>query len=176
MSEKTSLKSQLSPLLEAALKSVLGADPSFAVDSCYEIPKEEKFGDLSSHVVFRAAKEFKKNPKLLADAFLKAFEPLLNKSTLAKRISKVVVEGPGFLNFYYSPEELAKVLTKIHHSPQSYGKSQLPKKNILLEFVSANPTGPLTVAHGRQAALGDSLTKILRFVGHSVQTEYYNND
>lgn len=170
------LKSLLTPLLADTLKRVLGQEVSFSLDQCYEIPKDEKYGDLSSQVVFRAAKEAKKNPKILADQFLKEFEKILAASPLAGRITRVTVEGPGFLNFYYSSEELCGVLLAIQKDPVCYGKPDLKPKKILLEFVSANPTGPLTVAHGRQAALGDSLARILKFCGHTPVTEYYNND
>ncbi len=179
--EKTTMppiKQELTKALAAALKEALGLGEAPAdMESTFETPREERFGDISTNVVLRLAKELKKSPRELADKTCAALDSFLERSGLKGRISKVAVEGPGFINFYYSAEEIARVLLKIKEEGESFGKPKnLKAKNVLLEFVSANPTGPLTVAHGRQAALGDSLARILRFRGHRVTTEYYNND
>lgn len=172
------IKQELTNALSVALKTALGlGNVPIEMESTFEVPREERFGDISTNVVLRIAKELKKPPRELADKIRAALESFLEGSDLKKRITKVAVEGPGFLNFYYSAEEIARILLKIKEEGNAFGRPKsLKAKNILLEFVSANPTGPLTVAHGRQAALGDSLTRILRFLGHRVTTEYYNND
>ncbi len=172
------IKEALSELLSEALKktfehALLDSDTA----SSFETPREEKFGDISTHVVLKLSKELKKPPRALADALLKSMHALLQGAGLGARISKISVEGPGFINFYYSQTEIADVVMRVKNEGDSFGRPKgLRRKNILLEFVSANPTGPLTVAHGRQAALGDSLARILEFCGHKVTREYYNND
>ncbi len=147
------------------------------VGDFFEIPRDEKFGDLSVNVAMRLAKELKKSPRAVAEEFLGPLQESLSGGALEGRVSKVSVEGAGFINFTYSQKELVSFIDQIEGEKDVFGKPEIPrKKNILLEFVSANPTGPLTIAHGRQAALGDSLARILRFCGHRVTTEYYNND
>ncbi len=142
----------------------------------FETPKEEKFGELSTNYFLKAAKLAKKSPRALADELVGQMQTALPGSALAGRLSKFSVEGPGFINFYFSASETAQVVARIIKDGPQFGKPQVKTKKILLEYVSANPTGPLTVAHGRQAALGDSLARILRFCGHDLTTEYYNND
>ncbi len=168
----------LTDLLLKAFENVLAQQgTSSSVVGSFEVPREEKFGDLSSNAVMRLAKQMKISPRPLAEKILAETQRLLKNSPLARRIEKSAVEGPGFLNFYYSTQEIASVLLQIREKGENFGKpSGLKSKKILLEFVSANPTGPLTVAHGRQAALGDSLALILKYAGHKVDKEYYNND
>src|SRR3989338_269802 len=171
------LRKELSRLLAQALQETLGESFQADVESSFEIPREEKFGDISTHIVLKIAKEKKTSPRPLADKVRQNLQECLKNSELVRRIIKVAVEGPGFINFYYSQTEISSVLFQIKKEGRDFGRPEgLKKKNILLEFVSANPTGPLTVAHGRQAALGDSLARILMFCGHKVTKEYYNND
>lgn len=170
------LKEALAENLKKAAAQALGASSVDARET-FETPKDEKFGNLSSNLAMRLARELKKPPRPTAEAIVKELQALLSAPDLKNRIAKVTVEGPGFINFYYSNFEAASVVLAIHEQGDDFGKPKgLKKKNILLEFVSANPTGPLTVAHGRQAALGDSLALILKFCGHQVSKEYYNND
>lgn len=153
--------------------------PGCSVDpeDTFEVPRDDKFGDLSTHIALRLAKKLKKPPRAVAEELMKAIEASLEREGLKNRVSKVSVEGPGFINFTYSHAEIASAVAQIEEKKSDFGKPAISaKKNVLLEFVSANPTGPLTIAHGRQAALGDSLARILRFCGHQVTTEYYNND
>ena len=149
------IKQELSKLLAEALKNALGGDAIAAdIESCFEVPREEKFGDISNSIILRIAKDKKKPPRALAAEVHKSLEALLAATKTKGRIVKISVDGPGFLNFYYSDREIANIIPKIHKEGENFGKpSLLKKKNILLEFVSANPTGPLTVAHGRQAAI-----------------------
>ncbi len=172
------IKQALSKAMSAALEKALSVEiPQEEIELSFEIPREEKFGDISSNIILRVAKEHKKSPRVLAQEVESHLGPLLKSGDLKGRIAKTAVEGPGFINFYYSAQEIAEVISKIRKEGADFGRPRGgPKKNILLEFVSANPTGPLTVAHGRQAALGDSLARILSFCGHKVTKEYYNND
>ncbi len=171
------VKKQLSSLFSQALKAYPASVPEAEIEASFQAPKEEKFGDLSTHLVLKLAKEMKKPPRVLAEALSKELWQAIEASPLKGKIEKIAVEGPGFLNFYYSSQEVVSVLARIQKEGPDFGRPKLSeKRNILLEFVSANPTGPLTVAHGRQAALGDSLARILQFCGHKVTREYYNND
>ena len=170
------IKQELSLWLSAVIRETLDTSAASEFDFAFEVPREEKFGDLSTAIMLKLAKEAKKNPRAIADDLLKRLNSSLPKSALAGRLARVSVEGPGFINFYFSAKEISRVVSQIHDQGENFGKPAIAPKKILLEFVSANPTGPLTVAHGRQAALGDSLARILRFCGHQVTTEYYNND
>ncbi len=170
------LKKALSVWIAGEL-STLGAPADAAeVENSLETPPDEKFGDYSTNLVLKLAKTLKKNPRALGEELKNRLETSLAASPLKGRIDKMGVEGPGFVNFHLSAREHAQVLIDIHKKGALFGKPSLETKKILLEFLSANPTGPLTVAHGRQAALGDALARILRFCGHDVTTEYYNND
>ncbi len=170
---KDALASYLAGALERAGHPVSAADAL----ASFETPRDAKFGDLATNAAFRAAKAAKTAPRALADKVAAELLASLGASPDAPRVAKVTVEGAGFINFTFSDTEAASVLARIRAEGAAYGKPKtLEAKNILLEFVSANPTGPLTVAHGRQAALGDSLGRILAFRGHQVTKEYYNND
>ncbi len=172
------IKTELSNLLSDSLHKTLdGSFPPVELEPFFEVPREEKFGDLTTSIVLKLSKEKKQPPRPLAEALAKHLENGLEQFSLRDRISKITVEGPGFINFYFSNQEIVSVILKVKDEGADFGRPRLSsKKKILLEFVSANPTGPLTVAHGRQAALGDSLARILKCCGHSVTKEYYNND
>jgi len=135
-----------------------------------EVPKEKKFGDFSSNIAMRLSRELRKSPLDIASGIIKHIE----KSGV---IQDVKVEKPGFINFYISNKAVIAVLKDIIEEDAEFGSSFLGNgKKVQIEFVSANPTGPLTVAHGRQAAVGDSLARILKFCGYDVTREYYIND
>jgi len=135
-----------------------------------EIPKEKKFGDFSVSIAMKLSKKIRKPPMDIAAGIIKHIE----KSDL---INDVKVEKPGFINFYASNKAVIDSLKDIISETDSFGKSSIGAgKKAQIEFVSANPTGPLTVAHGRQAAIGDSLARVLKFCGYEVTKEYYIND
>ncbi len=171
------VRKQLTHLFLETLKAYPVSISEAEVEASLQVPKEEKFGDLSTHLILKIAKETKRPPRALAETFSKELWQAIQASTLASGLEKIAVEGPGFINFYYTRDQITGVLNRIKKERADFGRL-VPetKRNILLEFVSANPTGPLTVAHGRQAALGDALAKILQFCGHRVTKEYYNND
>lgn len=140
------------------------------------LTKDRTHGDFAANVAFKLAKLAGERPALVADELVKI---IANESPGAKSgiIRKVEVAGAGFINFYLSQSSLAGVLLEVHQKDRYYGESDFGKgKNVLIEYVSANPTGPLTIAHGRQAAVGDCLVRILKATGHAVQAEYYLND
>ncbi len=127
-------------------------------------------GDAASGLPMSLAKKAKKPPRQVA-------EEIKTKLPANNIIERIDIAGPGFLNFFIQPEWLWAQLKKILTEKDQYGcqTSAHPQK-ILIEFVSANPTGPLHVGHGRGAALGDALSRILCHAGHQVTTEYYVND
>ncbi|NQT75077.1 MAG: arginine--tRNA ligase [Candidatus Omnitrophica bacterium] len=165
-------------IIDAIQKSVRGVFPDCPEEilaSVYlEIPKEKRFGDFSTNVAMRLAREMKKPPMDIAASVAgKAKEALASDDA----VSDIKIEKPGFINFYLSNKAVIEALSKILREGSRFGRSSLEKgKKVQIEFVSANPTGPLTVAHGRQAAVGDSLARILEFCGHRVTREYYIND
>ena len=137
-------------------------------------PKDSQHGDLSCNVAFKLAKVTRQKPSEIAAGLLGLLEQMPAKDS---PVEKTELAGGGFINFYLRKEDLGAVLLEIHKQDQNYGKSEFGKgKKTILEFVSANPTGPLTIAHGRQAAVGDCLARILKFTGHTVHSEYYLND
>jgi len=139
-------------------------------DIMLEIPKEEKFGNFSTNIGFLLSKSLKKNPRDIAEKIIKK----INKKDV---INEIKIEGPGFINIFLRDEVYLKVLIQILNEKESYGKSSLKKEGkINLEFVSVNPTGPVHVAHGRWASVGDSLANLLEFAGYNVSREYYVND
>ena len=133
-------------------------------------PKNKDFGNLSTNISFLLAKKLKKNPLEIADIIKNDLEKL-------NIFKKIEIAGSGFINFYLNPKELFKHLNKILEFNKDYGKNQSElNKTALVEFVSANPTGPLTVGHGRGAILGDTISNILYWNGYNVEREYYYNN
>ncbi len=136
-----------------------------------EPPKDKKFGDMACNVAMLAAPKLSMKPRDLAlelQAELLAADPGL---------SAVDVAGPGFLNVTFAPAFWQSTVTEILQAPQSYGRFNLGQgRKVQVEFVSANPTGPLHIGHGRGAAVGDALARQLRAMGYDVSTEYYIND
>lgn len=135
------------------------------------VTKDPSHGDFATNTAMKLARVLSKKPQDIAKE--------LSSLIVAKAdfIEKVEIAGPGFLNFYLKKASLGKVLVEVFKKKEKYAQSDFgKKKKVLMEFVSANPTGPLTIAHGRQAAVGDSLARILSKTGHDVSTEYYLND
>ncbi len=140
------------------------------------VTRDPSHGDLAVNVAFKLAGLLRQKPAVIAQEFLQALETE-NAKTPGTVIDRMVIAGGGFVNFYLKKASLGQVLVDAVKAGKSYGTSDFGKgKKVLLEYVSANPTGPLTIAHGRQAAIGDSLTRILKATGHAVDSEYYLND
>jgi len=135
-----------------------------------ERTRDSKHGDFATNVAMRLAKSAGKNPRELAQAIIAALpaNPV---------VSKAEVAGAGFINFFLVKDVLAREIRRIHELGEKYGQSQAGQgQRVLVEFVSANPTGPLHVAHGRHAAYGASLSNVLAAAGFKVHREYYIND
>lgn len=141
------------------------------VEVIYEVPKEEAFGDYSTNVAMRMARELHKAPVIIANE-------ILSKMDLEKlHLEKAEVKGAGFINFFLDKKYLTNVVFKILEEKEQFGKVDIGhNKKYLLEYVSANPTGFLHVGHGRGAAYGDSLARIMTKAGFSVSKEHYVND
>lgn len=147
-----------------------------------EYAREEKFGDYACTIAMdkrwrEAYAELNpeyKNPKKFAEDIRKT---LLETEGLRENFSSVDVAGPGFLNLFVSPDLLFKIVREANESKRKYGKTEKENpRNIIFEFVSANPTGPLNVVSARAAALGDSCCNLLEAAGEKVHREYYVND
>ncbi len=141
-----------------------------------DFPKEKQHGEFTTTVAFSLAHQLKSPPLEIAGR-LRDFLQTHIRPDLRRKIRAITVEKPGFINFSLTEEALADIIRRIQKEGKDFGRSRQGKrKKILVEFVSANPTGPLSVAHGRQAAIGDSLANILAFCGFRVRREYYLND
>ncbi len=140
-------------------------------------PTDNRFGDFTTNIALKLSKVLKRPPREIAAALVELIQKEIPKSELKDLISQVKVEGAGFINFYldanYFYDQLGKIIT---HGKDALRLDAGKGKKVLIEFVSANPTGSLSVAHARQAAVGDSLAKILEFLNFSLQREYYLND
>ncbi|MFV0479563.1 MAG: arginine--tRNA ligase [Anaerorhabdus sp.] len=136
-----------------------------------EIPKDNKMGDYSSNIAMRLAKELQKSPKEIAAEIQNEIEKT------SSVIEKVEIAGPGFINFWMKKEILAQIINTILELGSSYGENTTGnQEKILVEYVSANPTGNLHLGHARGAAWGDSVCRLLRKSGYDCLREYYVND
>ena len=167
------MKQQLEELLLSALTRM--GDGSFASAPrrdtvIIERTRDAQHGDFATNIALRLAKSARRNPRELAQAIVAA----LPANAL---VARTEVAGAGFINFFLTKRAYADEIARIHAEGARYGRSTLGAGvRVLLEFVSANPTGPLHVGHGRQAAYGATLAGLLDAVGFSVEREYYVND
>jgi arginyl-tRNA synthetase len=167
------VKEDLHNLLQRALQSLEGSLLSGPVDPqmiVLDRARDSAHGDFASNIAMRLAKAAGKPPRVIAEAIIAA----LPASPIVERVE---VAGAGFINFFLAKDLYSRELARIHEQGESYGRqrSEHPRK-VLLEFVSANPTGPMHVGHGRQAAFGDALGNLLAAAGDAVTREYYIND
>ncbi len=161
------LKSQLTKLMTSALRSVA---PDEAVSVQLERPKQPQHGDYACNLALQLVKPLKRNPREIA-AHLVAALPA------SPYVEKVEIAGAGFINIFLRPAAKREVLREIWSRGDAYGRSGIGAgKKVVVEFVSANPTGPLHVGHGRQAALGDAICGLLEASGWEVSREFYYND
>ncbi len=134
-------------------------------------PREKQFGDHTSNIAMQLARFLKKKPADIARDIVDFF-PADNPY-----LARIEIAGPGFINFHEKREGLYEQLREILQQKERYGRSTLPKpQRAQIEFVSANPTGPLTIGHGRQAVLGDAVASIMEAAGYDVTREYYFNN
>ena len=162
------LKSHLAELMRAALLSVAPGEADTPIH--IERPKQSAHGDFSCNLAMQLARPLKRNPHQLAQL-------LVSELPYSNWLDKVEIAGAGFINFRLAPAARREVLRSILDEAAAFGRSPAGAgRKVLIEFVSANPTGPLHVGHGRGAAYGDSLCKLLAYAGWDVTSEYYVND
>ncbi|NLE65022.1 MAG: arginine--tRNA ligase [Elusimicrobia bacterium] len=169
------IRSQIISLIEASLKGLgpLMEKPSVIV----EPPSLKEHGDLACSLCLQLAKPLRKNPFDIAILLKEEVLKRIPDSPLKGKIREVEAVRPGFLNFHLEPAAYWPLISEILTKGKDYGRTAAGKgRRVLVEFVSANPTGPLTVAHARQAAVGDVLVNILNFTGHHAEREFYVND
>ncbi len=176
MPNKTDIKDLIDSAIQSALKELgmleqapLGPYADFATDS--------RFGEFTSNLAMRLSKPLKKPPFKIGADIVAALQNHIQNSSLKDKIREIKLEGAGFINFYLYNRYFYGELKEIIEQGGDYFRAQLlSEKKALVEFVSANPTGPLSVAHARQAVVGDALTNILDFRGYKTSKEYYLND
>jgi arginyl-tRNA synthetase len=170
------LSDQYQQILDALERVVapLLADANRVLALHLERPKSSGHGDVATNVAMQLAKPLGRNPRELADVIARA---LREDGSLSTLISSVDVAGPGFINLTFSDAARQSVVKKILSDGDSFGRARYSgEAPILIEFVSANPTGPLHVGHARQAALGDALAALYTSQGYAVTREFYYND
>ena len=158
--------------LQAEIARVLAA---MGVDGAHPVtlerPRNPEHGDWATNVALTLAKKLGRAPRQIADELAASID------RDAAGVASVDVAGPGFINFRLAGDLLAQGLAAIVAGGEHYGKSDDGKgQRVAVEFVSANPTGPLHIGHGRQAALGDAVSELLAWAGWSVHREFYYND
>lgn len=158
--------------LYTAFKNAEKIIPELAeISISFDVPKILEHGDLSTNVPMLLSKKLKKNPRVIAQEIIDALT--LDSSI----IQKTEIAGPGFINFFFTPNATAEILKDIFEQADNFGKStKYSGKKANIEFVSANPTGPLTVGHGRNAIIGDTIANLLESIGYNVDREYYFNN
>jgi arginyl-tRNA synthetase len=163
------MKAHLQALLRDSLTAAFGeaaGTPSINIDAA----KDAKHGDFATNLALAIAKPLGKPPRAVAEA-------LVQHLPKSPNVSKVEIAGPGFINFFLARDAFQSIVRDILAAGESYGRvAPKPDQRVMVEFVSANPTGPLHVGHGRGAAYGDSLANILAATGWTVLREYYVND
>jgi len=162
------VKTQLASIISLALDQIL--DDSSIIDIHIERPKTLEHGDYSTNIALQLTKILKKNPREIAQL-------IIEKIGLDPSIDRLEIAGPGFINFYLSAAGKSSIIKNIFTQSINYGHNEAGKNQKLqVEFVSANPTGPLHIGHGRGAAIGDSLARIMQANGWDVTREFYYND
>lgn len=168
------IREQLESLVEQALQAAV-SDGSLPLEAIPEVglerPRDEANGDWASTVAMRCAKQAKMNPRQVAEIIV---DHLPENDVVAS----VEIAGPGFINFRLTSAVLQGVVRAVREEEENYGKGVISEgeRKVNLEYVSANPTGPLHVGHGRWAALGDAMARVMRHAGYDVYEEFYIND
>ncbi|MGH7303335.1 MAG: arginine--tRNA ligase, partial [Candidatus Rokuibacteriota bacterium] len=164
---KVQLTDRLTNAVRAALAKAGLPEPP---DCAWEVPRQAEHGDYATNVPMVLARAAKRAPRQIADLVVKNFPAMAE-------VERLEVAGPGFINVFLTPSWCAGALREILAAGAQYGRGESQSgQRIRLEFVSANPTGPLVIVNARAAAIGDALARLLRFQGARVTTEFYVND
>ncbi|ENH6339170.1 arginine--tRNA ligase [Burkholderia vietnamiensis] len=172
---KQTLEALLADSVAQVAHALKGADAEFVIPAItLERPKVAAHGDVACNVAMQLAKPLGTNPRLLAERIVAA---LVAQPAAQGLVDAAEIAGPGFINLRVSAAAKQAVIAAVFEQGRAFGTSQREKgKRVLVEFVSANPTGPLHVGHGRQAALGDVLANVIASQGYAVHREFYYND
>ncbi len=168
------IREQLEQVVDAAISAAM-SDGSLALEqapaAALERPRDAANGDWASTVAMRSAKLAHSNPRAIA-------QTIIDHLPQNELIASAEIAGPGFINFRLTESALQSVVAAVREERMNYGRSEQPEgtPRINLEYVSANPTGPMHVGHGRWAALGDATARVLRHAGYDVYEEFYVND
>ncbi len=164
------MKNIIQNLIKKSLEKTYAADKTIINSIEISICKNKKFGDFSSNIAMKLSSKYGENPRIFA-------EKIVSKIEKNSNILKIEIANPGFINFYISKDTQYAVIEKILKEKNLFGKNNSGESSkILIEFISANPTGPLHVGHGRGAAFGDVISNLLNENGYDVVKEYYVND
>ncbi|TWI63695.1 arginyl-tRNA synthetase [Pseudoduganella lurida] len=166
-------KQQIAALFQAALVPFL-ADTGITANVVLERPRDPAHGDVACNIAMQLAKQLKMNPRELATKIVAA---VLDNPAGKALVASADIAGPGFINLRVTDAAKQAVVTTVLEQGAAYGRSDAGNgQHVIIEFVSANPTGPLHVGHGRQAALGDALSALFEAQGYGVTREFYYND
>ena len=167
-------KEQIAALFSEVAAPVLAGTDLVLPDITLERPRDPAHGDLACNLAMQLARSLKKNPRELAQQFA---EGLMSHPARQGLIDAVEIAGPGFINLRVALSVKQDVIRRVFIDAQCFGRTNDGKDHkVLVEFVSANPTGPLHVGHGRQGALGDAICALLEAQGYAVLREFYYND
>jgi len=160
-------------LLEALSEAIQEVSPGAAIAAAFESPKQAAHGDLAVTAAMQLAKPLKKNPREVAQALVEA----LGRREAARRlVAGMEIAGPGFIYLRLAPAAKQAVVAEVLKAGAHFGERAARDERVLVEFVSANPTGPLHLGHARQAALGDAICHLFESQGYRVTREFYYND
>lgn len=166
------MKEYLDVVLRRLVATMEGVPADFAPE--LSIPADSSHGDLATNSAFRLARYLRKNPRAIAQEMVHRLSGDLLDPAM---ISSCEVAGAGFINFRFAHQYLHRKLEELLQGGELFGRTRAHAgKTALVEFVSANPTGPLTIGHGRNAVLGDTIANLLECTGYDVSREYYFND
>ena len=165
-----SVKNELLAALAAELDQI---SPGAGEKAAFESPKQAAHGDLAVTAAMQLAKPLKSNPRALGEQLKAALEAT---PAFQRWVDAIELAGPGFLNIRLKPAAKQQVVRDVLSEKERYGQQTPRNERVLVEFVSANPTGPLHVGHGRQAALGDAICNLFATQGWQVHREFYYND
>ena len=160
-------------LLAALADALAELAPGQAPTVAFESPRQAAHGDLACTAAMQLAKPLKRNPRELAQGLV---ETLRRQPAVQRWVEAMDIAGPGFINLRLTPAARQTVVAEVLHGSAAFGRRPASADKVLVEFVSANPTGPLHVGHARQAALGDALCNLFAAQGWQVTREFYYND
>ena len=161
-----SVKTELLAALAAELEQL---SPGAGAKAAFESPKVAAHGDFACTAAMQLAKPLKLNPRALGEQLKAALEA---QPAYQQCVSAIDIAGPGFLNIRLKPEAKQQVVREVLSAGEAFGSKPQGAEKVLVEFVSANPTGPLHVGHGRQAAIGDAISNLFVSQGWSVHREF----